>query len=84
MRNYSSLYFVPYVTWYSFLSMRFFIKKKIIQINAFNTQEALWLAKRKIKNNSRYKRLEFLQPINDIEFIAIVSKTIKRRNTLCH
>ena len=82
MRNYSSVYFVPYVTWYSFFSMRFFIRKKIIQVNAFNQQEALWLAKRKIKNS--YKRLEFLQPINDIEFIALVSKIRKRRKTLCH
>ena len=76
------VYYVPYETWYTFFGLRMFVRKHIAETRAYTQQQALWIAKNKIRNTSKFRRLEFKRPIIDIEFIGLVTK-IRKRRKLC-
>tara|TARA_Y100000004_G_C8940660_1_gene424022 strand:+ start:1480 stop:1734 length:255 start_codon:yes stop_codon:yes gene_type:complete len=76
------VFYIPYETWYTFFGFRFFVRKYITEVRSYTEQQALWIAKNKIRNTSNFRRLEFKRPIIDIEFIALVTK-IRKRRKLC-
>jgi hypothetical protein len=81
-RNGSSVFFIPYSTWYPICGLKFLLRKHISSFEAYTEQEASWKAKKQIKNKNKWMRIEFGKPIIDIEFLAIVSK-LKIRKKLC-